>query len=71
MAATYGERILAAREKAGLGQRKFGRLLGVGYATVQNWEHGRREPSGPYKQRLDQLLSQVVGGGEPPPAVSL
>ena len=66
--ATYSERILAARLKLGVGQRKFARMVAADLGCVQHWEHGRREPSGPYKQRLDQLLSRVEGGGDPPSA---
>ena len=35
-----------AREKAGLSQSKFAELLGVSVRTLQDWEQGRREPSG-------------------------
>ena len=38
MSADYADRILKARQKAGIGQRKFSRLLGVGCSCVQNWE---------------------------------
>ena len=71
MAATYGERILAARQKLGIGQRRFARMVAAGLSSVQHWEHGRREPSGLYKQRVDQLLSRVEGRGEPPSAFLL
>jgi putative transcriptional regulator len=62
MAASYGERILAARAKLGVGQRKFARMVSAELGSVQHWEHGRREPSGPYKARLDQLLNEVENG---------
>jgi DNA-binding transcriptional regulator YiaG len=64
MAASYGERILAARAKLGVGQRKFARMVAAELASVQHWEHGRREPSGSYKARLDQLLNEVEGSGD-------
>ena len=66
MAASYGERILAARAKLGVGQRKFARMVAAELGSVQHWEKGRRQPSGPYKQRLDALLREVEGGGERP-----
>jgi DNA-binding transcriptional regulator YiaG len=61
----YAARILAAREKAGLGQRRFARMLGVGCSTVQHWEHGRREPHGLYQERLEALLRRVEDGQAP------
>lgn len=38
-----------AREKAGLSQSKFAELLGVSVRTLQDWEQGRRDPSGAAK----------------------
>ena len=43
----------------GFGQRRFARLLGIGSATVQHWEHERRQPQGLYQQRLEAVLRQV------------
>jgi len=37
----------AAREKTGLSQSEFARLLRVKVKTLQNWEQHRRTPSGP------------------------
>jgi len=34
------------REKTGLSQSDFARLLGVSVRTLQEWEQGRRAPSG-------------------------
>lgn len=34
------------REKTGLSQKEFARLLGVSVRTLQDWEQGRRAPSG-------------------------
>jgi putative transcriptional regulator len=35
-----------ARRKTGLSQADFARLLGISPRTLQDWEQGRREPSG-------------------------
>jgi len=37
----------AARDKTGLSQSEFARLLRVKVKTLQNWEQRRRTPSGP------------------------
>jgi len=34
------------REKTGLSQTRFAELLGVSVRTLQDWEQGRRAPSG-------------------------
>lgn len=34
------------REKTGLSQSRFAELLGVSVRTLQDWEQGRRVPSG-------------------------
>ena len=34
------------REKTGLSQERFAALLGVSIRTLQDWEQGRRAPSG-------------------------
>ncbi len=45
--AAYEKRqILAARRALGLSQAGFAQLLGVSINTPQNWEQGRREPTG-------------------------
>ncbi len=35
------------RERLGLSQTKFAKLLGISTSTLQNWEQGRRSPDGP------------------------
>ena len=39
--------IRALREKAGVSQRTFAAMLGVSNRTLQDWEQGRRTPTGP------------------------
>jgi putative transcriptional regulator len=38
--------VSSIREKTGLSQTVFARLLGVSVRTLQEWEQGRRAPSG-------------------------
>ena len=38
--------IAKIREKTGLSQARFAQLLGVSVRTLQDWEQGRRAPSG-------------------------
>ena len=38
--------IAAARAATGLSQEQFARLLGVSKRTLQEWEQGRKQPSG-------------------------
>jgi putative transcriptional regulator len=44
--------IAEIRAKAGLSQSEFARLLGVSVRTLQEWEQGRRVPSGPARTLL-------------------
>jgi putative transcriptional regulator len=38
--------VTSIREKTGLSQARFAELLGVSVRTLQDWEQGRRAPSG-------------------------
>jgi putative transcriptional regulator len=38
--------VASIREKTGLSQARFAELLGVSVRTLQDWEQGRRVPSG-------------------------
>lgn len=40
------------RARIGLSQSEFARLLGVSVRTLQEWEQGRRVPSGPARTLL-------------------
>jgi len=39
--------IKSIREKLGLSQQQFSKLVFVNVRTLQNWEQGRRQPQGP------------------------
>ncbi len=38
--------VTQARAKSGLSQSQFAKVLGVSIRTLQEWEQGRRKPSG-------------------------
>jgi putative transcriptional regulator len=44
--------IVRVRSKLGLSQSKFAAILGISPDTLQNWEQGRRTPTGPAKVLL-------------------
>jgi putative transcriptional regulator len=44
--------VARVRNRLGLSQNKFARLLGISENTLQNWEQGRRKPAGPAKVLL-------------------
>lgn len=44
--------VVEARMKSGLSQGEFAKLLGVSKRTLQEWEQGRRQPSGAAKSLL-------------------
>jgi putative transcriptional regulator len=46
-----------ARARVGLSQQQFARLLGVSARTLQDWEQGRREPTGAAKTLLRVAVS--------------
>jgi len=47
--------VVRVRGKLGLSQTKFAARLGISQDTLQNWEQGRRQPTGPTK-----VLSRVA-----------
>lgn len=49
---THHPSVGEAREQVGLSQSEFARLLGVSVRTLQEWEQGRRIPSGPARMLL-------------------
>ena len=44
--------VVRVRNKLGVSQTRFARLLGISEDTLQNWEQGRRKPTGPAKVLL-------------------
>jgi putative transcriptional regulator len=44
--------VAETRARVGLSQSEFARLLGVSVRTLQEWEQGRRSPSGPARMLL-------------------
>jgi putative transcriptional regulator len=58
--------IIAARAASGLSQAQFAELMGVSKRTLQEWEQGRREPSGAAKtllrvaQRHPEVLRELA-----------
>ena len=53
----WAPRVLAMRKTMGISQRGFAKLVGVSVKTLQNWEQGRRQPSGPAVVLLIVLLT--------------
>ena len=45
-------KVAETRARVGLSQVEFARLLGVSVRTLQEWEQGRRAPSGPARTLL-------------------
>ena len=58
--------IIAARQRSGLSQARFAALLGVSVRTLQEWEQGRRQPSGAARtllkvaERYPEVLRDVA-----------
>lgn len=59
--------VVSARMRSGLSQSQFAQLLGVSVRTLQEWEQGRREPSGAARtllaiaERRPEVLREVAG----------
>ena len=54
--------VAAARQNTGLSQAQFALALGISQRTLQEWEQGRREPSGAAQAliRIAQKHPEVV-----------
>jgi putative transcriptional regulator len=44
--------VVRVRTKLGISQTRFAKLMGISENTLQNWEQGRRKPTGPAKVLL-------------------
>jgi len=55
----WAPRVFAMRKTMGLSQRGFAKLVGVSVKTLQNWEQGRRQPSGPAAVLLTVLVADL------------
>ncbi|MGH8582742.1 MAG: helix-turn-helix domain-containing protein [Gammaproteobacteria bacterium] len=53
--------VKAIREHTGLSQSRFARLIGVSTYTLENWEQGRRRPTGPARALLKIVESDPEG----------
>ena len=56
--------VVMARMKSGLSQSEFASLLGVSVRTLQDWEQGRKQPSGAARTlitRADDLRAGEEG----------
>lgn len=49
------DEIKQIRKKLRLSAEKFGALVGVGKKTVESWEQGVRNPSGPARKILETI----------------
>ncbi len=54
-------KVKSIREKTGLSQTHFARLIGVSKRTLENWEQGRRNPTGPARALLKIVGSDPKG----------
>lgn len=51
-AAIHAASVAGVRERLGLSQQELADLLGISRRTLENWEQGRREPTGAAKVLL-------------------
>jgi len=70
-AATFGDRLAAAREQAGLTQLDLAKRLGVKLVTLEAWEQDLKEPRANRLQMLSGMLNislswLLTGQGEGP-----
>ena len=56
--------VAAIRARTGLSQAQFARSIGVAKGTLLNWEHGRRQPTGPAQVLLAMIAKRPGLVGE-------
>ena len=54
-------KVEVVREQTGLSQTRFARLIGVSKRTLENWEQGRRSPTGPARALLKIVAKDPEG----------
>ena len=54
--ATFGDRLAAARDKAGMSQKELAKRLGIKLSTLKGWEEDLAEPRANKLQMLSGLL---------------
>ena len=54
-------KVEVVREQTGLSQTHFARLIGVSKRTLENWEQGRRSPTGPARALLKIVAKDPEG----------
>ena len=69
--ATFGDRMAAARERAGLSQAQLAKRMGVKHSTVRKWEDDLSEPRANKLQMMAGLVGVslswlLTGDGEGP-----
>ena len=70
-AATFGDRVAAAREAQGLSQKALAKKLGIGLKTLEGWENDVAEPRANKLQMLAGVLNVslswiLTGDGQAP-----
>lgn len=70
-AATFGDRVAAAREAQGLSQKNLSKKLGIGLKTLEGWENDMAEPRANKLQMLAGVLNVslswiLTGDGQAP-----
>jgi transcriptional regulator with XRE-family HTH domain len=70
-AATFGDRVAAAREAQGLSQKELTKKLGIGLKTLEGWENDMAEPRANKLQMLAGVLNVslswiLTGDGQAP-----
>lgn len=58
--ATFGDRVVAAREQMGMSQSQLARRMGIQIKTLRNWEEDRSEPRANKLQMLAGLLNVSI-----------
>ncbi len=60
--------VKAIRERYGMSQDSFAAMLGISRRTLEGWEQGRRQPTGPARRllqiadRFPEAMHQLVAG---------